>query len=329
MPYTSQFFSEKLNLPVEYFNPLRNIQIDPAVNLEELARVAHSLGEVVGLGLRNLAQCPIELNLMPKSIRQRQQLDQKKPYFIAAVLSVVLALLAMGWFYDTKVVAAKRDAYTQLQGKVAPLQQLWDQKLDPALRENERLKQEIDQITLWAAERTNWIGLVTVLRSSLVNTEAWMEDYFRALQIHNARAGLWIEKMVPELPGLGAAEQAASTETSMNPLDRYRGMSPEMLKRYGLLPQLEQALQQTPEAPKASTNEITIINLTCTAVNLRRFSPDANNRLATQLEKCLQAQTNYFDSTNTLLKPSFTPPETNDVTFNFELTLKLKQPIKI
>jgi len=47
--------------PVEYFNPFRNVDIDPSVNLEELARVAHSLGEVVGLGLRNLAHCPVEL----------------------------------------------------------------------------------------------------------------------------------------------------------------------------------------------------------------------------------------------------------------------------
>ena len=60
MPYTAQFFAEKLNVPVEYFNPLRNVQIDAGINLEELARVAHSLGEVVGLGLRNLAHCPIE-----------------------------------------------------------------------------------------------------------------------------------------------------------------------------------------------------------------------------------------------------------------------------
>src|ERR1041384_6514086 len=39
LPYTAQFFAEKLNLPVEYFNPLRNVQIDPAVNIEELAKV--------------------------------------------------------------------------------------------------------------------------------------------------------------------------------------------------------------------------------------------------------------------------------------------------
>src|SRR5438874_12833416 len=48
MPYTAQFFAEKLNLPVEYFNPFRNIQIDSAIDLEELAKVAHSYGESLG-----------------------------------------------------------------------------------------------------------------------------------------------------------------------------------------------------------------------------------------------------------------------------------------
>ena len=33
MAYTAQFFAEKLNVPVEYFNPFRNIQIDPAVQI--------------------------------------------------------------------------------------------------------------------------------------------------------------------------------------------------------------------------------------------------------------------------------------------------------
>src|SRR5580693_6270874 len=92
MPYTAQFFAEKLNVPVEYFNPLRNVQIDPAINLEELARVAHSLGEVIGLGLRNLAHCPVELNLMPESTLNWVQFNQKKPYFIATVFSLVLVV---------------------------------------------------------------------------------------------------------------------------------------------------------------------------------------------------------------------------------------------
>src|SRR5258707_3985623 len=50
MPYTSQFFAEKLNIPVDYFNPFRNVQIDPGIDIEDLAKVAHAFGEIVGLG---------------------------------------------------------------------------------------------------------------------------------------------------------------------------------------------------------------------------------------------------------------------------------------
>src|SRR6266849_3407721 len=99
MPYTAQFFAEKLDVPVEYFNPLRNVQIDPSINLEDLARVAHSLGEVVGLGLRNLAHCPVELNLMPESTLKWQAFNQKKPYFIATVFSLVAVVAAMGFVF--------------------------------------------------------------------------------------------------------------------------------------------------------------------------------------------------------------------------------------
>src|SRR2546423_12358042 len=100
MPYTAQCFAEKLNVPVEYFNPLRNVQIDPSISLEELARVAHSMGEVVGLGLRNLAHCPVELNLMPESTLKWQAFNQKKPYFIATVFSLVAVVAAMGFIFD-------------------------------------------------------------------------------------------------------------------------------------------------------------------------------------------------------------------------------------
>ncbi|HOW68424.1 MAG TPA: pilus assembly protein PilM, partial [Verrucomicrobiota bacterium] len=122
MPYTAQFFAEKLNIEVEYFNPLKNVQIDPSVNLEELAKVAHCFGEVVGLGLRNMAQCPVELNLMPKSIQKKQQINQKRPYFLATAASLALGLFAVGWFYDSKVVAAKGQVEDQLSQALQPLE---------------------------------------------------------------------------------------------------------------------------------------------------------------------------------------------------------------
>src|SRR5438874_4451057 len=117
MPYTAEFFSEKLNVPVEYFNPLRKVEIDPSINLEELARSAHSMGEVVGLALRNLAHCPVELNLMPESTLKWQAFNQKKPYFIATVFSLVAGVLAMGVLFD-KLAAVKNEQLKEVEPKV-------------------------------------------------------------------------------------------------------------------------------------------------------------------------------------------------------------------
>src|SRR5246500_3176102 len=113
MPYTAQFFAEKLNVPVEYFNPFRNVQFAPEVNLEELSRVAHSLGEVVGLGLRNMANCPVEMNLMPESTLRWQSFDQKKPYLLASVFSLVLVTFVVGFMFH-KLASNK-------QGQIATL----------------------------------------------------------------------------------------------------------------------------------------------------------------------------------------------------------------
>src|SRR6516164_427847 len=122
MPYTAQFFAEKLNVPVEFFNPLRNVQIDPSINLEELAKVAHSLGEVVGLGLRNLAHCPVELNLIPETTRRWQNFNEKKPYLIATVFSLVAVVAAMGLLFQ-KLAAIKDDELGQVTTRLTPLRE--------------------------------------------------------------------------------------------------------------------------------------------------------------------------------------------------------------
>jgi len=315
MPYTPQFFQEKLNSPVEYFNPFRTVQIDPSVNLEELAKVAHSLGEVVGLGLRNVAQCPIELNLMPKSILKKQQLNAKKPYFIATVASLALGVASMGWFYESKIVAAKQDKMAQIQAKVTPLQTMWDKKLSPVLAAIETQKKKADQASEWLENRTLWIEILTELRTSLLTTEKRLET---RLQSKGARAGVWIEKLIPEVPGW--QDTAIEVEEQVvRP-----AMSLEMMRRYGLMPKAE----PVDAGPKKATNEIVNITLTCTAVNLQKYSPDANDKLMEEFKAQLQSRTNLF-APETDLGGKITRPETPETTtFSFEIALKLKHPIK-
>src|SRR5438445_368791 len=169
MPYAAQVFAEKLNVPVEYFNPLRNIQIDPSINLEELARSAHSMGEVIGLGLRNLAHCPVELNLMPESTLKWQSFNQKKPYLIATVFSLVAGVAAMGFLFD-KLAGVKNEAVAAIEPQVESEQQKSDsfKRVAGDLKKNQ---DELTQMVGYIENRYYWEDVLTELRMAIMRAE--------------------------------------------------------------------------------------------------------------------------------------------------------------
>src|SRR5438094_3923201 len=159
MPYTAQFFAEKLNVPVEYFNPFRNLQIDPAINLEDLARVAHSLGEVVGLGLRNLAHCPVELNLMPESTLNWVNFNQKKPYFIATVFSLVAVVFATGFIFD-RLANVYTDELDKLKQDIAPLLAK-ESSFSKAYKDMQKSQHDAAQYATLLGDRFYWGDVLT------------------------------------------------------------------------------------------------------------------------------------------------------------------------
>jgi type IV pilus assembly protein PilM len=331
MPYTAQFFAEKLNVPVEYFNPFRNIQINPAINLEELARVAHSFGEVVGLGLRNAAQCPVELNLVPKSILKRQQLDQKKPYFIGSFFGLILVVLAYAWFFD-RVAAVKRASLEEIQQELMPLKQKETELVaqEGALR---KTKEEIEAFTGWLRQRFYWPELLTEMRSILISVE---KERTRGGQ----DVGIWIERFATNAPGSTLATTQASEEgDSRSYLFK---MDPKLLERYGLIrpgmlrPSAEQPAESTEGAPAEggegtttkSTNQVGIVYVTFRAVDLTRGgNPAANGDLIFAVENAVQGSS-LLDKEGTKLHGDKSNVDDATSTFTFGMTLKLKQPIK-
>ena len=322
MPYTAQFFAEKLNLAVEYFNPFRNIQIDGSIDLEELAKVAHSFGEVVGLGLRNVAQCPVEMNLMPKSSLKRQRFNEKKPYFIATVFSLVAVVLAYGGFY-AKIADIKGQALDKIKVQAEPLRQKSTQ-LQAEQEKLNKLKQETTQLTEWMEQRFYWADVLSELRGVLMRAEAARK------QVMGVENGVWIESFTSATPGLTAAPAPAEEEATQSPYQ----MNVEMMKRYGLIPRGAAPSEggttaAAKPATPASTNEIAIVTLKCRGLNLKKYSPTANDELAFAVQKELQASP-MFDSKETKLSGDIEQVEAaNSVTFSFGVTLKMKHPLKL
>ena len=343
MPYTAQFFAEKLNIPVEYFNPFRNIQIDPSVNLEDLAKVAHAFGEVVGVGLRTPAQCPVELNLMPKSILKRQQFNQKKPYFIATVVSLILVVFAMGWFFD-KLRAEKQATIDERQPSLDKLNAK-AKELDDAIKKRNGTQKVVDQCTEWIAARFEWMDVVGELRRVLERTEVNTRQ-------PGIRTGLWIERLAAENPD-GSEEAKEEEGEKPRPM-----MDIRMALRYGLIKLQPGMVVSTPGAggdpaagggdpaaaggdPAAggasaktakspvSTNTIQVINLTCRGVSWRKLEASADDKLAFELLNQLNASDYFAHGTNgTQLAGQMEQDEVTG-TFKFDVKLKLAKPIKL
>ncbi len=149
LPYLREFFAEKINYaPVEFFNPLRNVTVGQGVNVGEAARSAHQLGELVGLGLRGLLDCPMQLNLRPTSVVRAQRVASRRPY-LAAAAACLLAALAGWWLYYLRAAQIKEAVVGQLSAKVAGMQAIE--------RQFQKLKAETDALTARAAPLTQAI----------------------------------------------------------------------------------------------------------------------------------------------------------------------------
>ena len=325
MPYTAQFFAEKLNVPVEYFNPFRNVQIDSAINLEELAKVAHSMGEIVGLGLRNLANCPVELNLMPESTLRWQSFNQKKPYFILSVLSLVLVVAATGWLFS-KLAEVKEEEYERIHPSVekATAKQETFKKAFTSLKKSTN---DLGQVEQWMEDRYYWADVLAELRRVMGRVEVATKQKL------GTDTGVWIEQFTSR-PGLGSAvdfstfnNPAAAPMASINRrrMIEEAGVQPMPPSPPEGMPSPEGGVPATPGgAPHGNTNEISTVTLVCRAVDVA--NNEARQVIPFALEKELR-ESPMFNPTNTVLSPEVTP-DANGVTFSFGVTLGLKRPMK-
>ena len=336
MPYTAQFFAEKLNVPVEYFNPLRNIQIDPSINLEELARVAHSMGEVVGLGLRNLAHCPVELNLMPESTLSWQSFNQKKPYLIATVFSLVAVVAAVGLLFD-KLAGAKNDALQKVHTELPPQEQKRS-RFEQALGDLKKGQRDADQVAAYMDDRYYWAQVMSEMRNVLVKVEDRMKSDL------GAYTGVWIENFKTAEPRVDADTGVAGTE-STQAADSASRMAAMMAfrRRYGLdriqgqapIPAAAPAASTdtssttTTSRKKGNTNDVSSITITFRAVSLENVKAGANKEIVYAVLGGI--------TSDPLFDPD--PAETKDTgnigpiedpgTFTFKLIVGLKRPLSL
>ena len=317
MPYTAQFFAEKLNVPVEYFNPFRNVQIAPEVNLEELSRVAHGLGEIVGLGLRNLANCPVEMNLMPESTLRWQAFNQKKPYFIATVFFLVAVLFVIGFLFQ-KLATNKEREKEKLDPEVSRVQAKVD-KMQKAWKSLQKSQKDADQLAMWMQQRFYWGDFMSEMRRALIRAEDGIKKKL-AVQKPGIEAGIWIEQMTSSADAAGTAGVGGGMPSApgMPGMPGMRGMSPRNPYE-NTMPAAAPAPDPNAAAGAgAATNFFTLV---CRAVDLSKISGDAsaNPAVAYAVESEIKNSA-MVDAKSTTLVGNIVPDDSNG-TFTFTVNV--------
>src|SRR6476620_1031602 len=174
LPYMREFFQEKLQVPIEFFNPVRNVAIANEANAPQIARSAHLLGELVGLGLRAVASCPMELNLRPASVIRAHEVERRRPFLIGAAACVIAALLGWSVFY-MHAAGVLNAIKQQVDAKVSTLRG-FQTRIDGIRKEATTLDSVASPLLDAVNARSFWPQLLEDLNARLPKENIWVTE---------------------------------------------------------------------------------------------------------------------------------------------------------
>ena len=209
LPYMVEFFSEKLQTPIEFLNPLRNVTVNSVGVAEAVAGKAHTFGELVGAALRAYENCPLEINLRPESVVREQDLARRKPFLILSAVCLILTLAAW-WLYFNQAAKVTDEVLVRVQADVSKLDGI-AQQMDKLAAERKKLETAVAPLLLASAERSAWAEIFDELGAKLPARFIWVTE----LQPVGARTAASDKPEPPRPPRPGQPRSGPASITAL------------------------------------------------------------------------------------------------------------------
>jgi type IV pilus assembly protein PilM len=174
MPYMREFFHEKFQVPIEFFNPLQNVTVAESAPTQDVARSAHLFSELVGLALRSITACPMELNLRPANVVRRHDLEKRRLFFIAAAAFILLALLGWSAYYTRAAQMARQTAEAIRQRN--DTMRVSETQLDKLKKQVTALDNTATPLITAVNDRNFWPQIQEDLNSRLPESDIWITE---------------------------------------------------------------------------------------------------------------------------------------------------------
>jgi type IV pilus assembly protein PilM len=217
IPNMCEFFHEKFDLPIEFFNPFQKVTV--SASARETAHSAYLFGELVGLALRSVTVCPMELNLLPASVVQRQDLEKRRPFFIAAAACILLALLGWSAYYTRAAHVAQQTAQAMQQNNDS--MNVAEGQLDKLKKRITALDNVATPLITAVNDRNFWPQILEELNTRLPEADIWITELAatsggKVLGAAEKRAGEMAPTPPPTVPPGPTAKAAAGAGNSID-----------------------------------------------------------------------------------------------------------------
>ena len=183
-------FAEKLNISIDYFNALRNVSVAPGADADAASSQAHSMGELVGGALRDLGACPVELDLIPESVKAASVIAAKKPFLWTATAVLVLSLAGVGMYFKkaSGLTVTKAADRTQIEADL----KRHDTSIEEFKVSLAELEVRKDPYVRAAFDRAYWLEIFRDLNERMDSDKMWitvMEPLSEGLEVTDPPQG--------------------------------------------------------------------------------------------------------------------------------------------
>ncbi len=167
IPHMDTFFREKLKVDVDCLNPFGSVEIGGHLDSEEVGKDFYSLSEVVGLAMRKVAPCPIEINLMPPDLVQKKTFRRRIPFLVGGGLAILAGVVLMGF-----AAYARLGRYTDQRASVSAKKRSYDApraQVRAEVAAADIVGKDVDSYAALVNQRTAVLRRIDSLRAAMLD----------------------------------------------------------------------------------------------------------------------------------------------------------------
>lgn len=175
LPMITDFFQEKLRLPVEFFNPLKRVSVGQGVDVDKVSIEAHQLGEIIGLGLRSLDQSKLNIDLVPEAVQHERDDAQKRPKLIIAAVVIMVACAAFcvtGIFGKSQAIKDARRQEDVLKGL-----ERYSKPINSELSDAKKIASIVGLYEDVVDSRMLWLRGLSDVKEHFADPKLWITDF--------------------------------------------------------------------------------------------------------------------------------------------------------